>query len=80
MEDWGPGGTSIPLNYQGSMVSLYYSHYATGVFKCCNIVYGAPDRKFHYDNDFQTLNKMPPLTPTFEQVVNIGYTQSFAHQ
>ena len=76
MEDW----KGTPLNYQGSMVSLYYSHYATGVFKCCNIVYNAPTRNFNYDNDFQTLNKMPPLTPTFEQVVNIGYAQSFAHQ
>lgn len=76
MEDWG----GVDLNYRGSMVSLYYSHYATGVFKCCIIVYGAPHRLFNYDNDFQTLNKMPPLTPMFEQVVNIGYAQSFAHQ
>jgi len=74
------GWNGIDLNYRGSMVSLYYSHYATGVFKCCTIVYDAPHRLFNYDTDFQTMNKMPPLTPTFEQVVNIGYSQSFAHQ
>jgi len=78
LEKWN--GSGVDLNYRGSMVSLYYSHYATGVFKCCTIVYNAPHRLFNYDNDFQTLNKMPPLTPMFEQVVNIGYTQSFAHQ
>ncbi len=78
LENWQ--SNNVNLFYMGSMVSLYYSHYATGVFKCCATVYKPPQRKFSYDNDFQTLNKMPPLTPMFEQVVNIGYTQSFAHQ
>jgi hypothetical protein len=80
MENWGPTNPPTDLNYTGSMVSLYYSHYATGVFKCCKTVYSAPTRNFNYDTDFQTLNKMPPLTPTFQQVVNVGYSQTFAHQ
>ena len=28
----------------GRMISMYYSQYATGIFKCCNSVYGAPTR------------------------------------
>ncbi len=31
IENWG-GAT---LSYRGSLVSLYYSQYATGTLKCC---------------------------------------------
>ena len=40
IEDWGPA----TLYYRGSLVSLYYSQYATGVFKCCTLVYSPPNR------------------------------------
>ena len=73
MEDWG----NINLNYEGSMVSLYYSMYGTGVFKCCSTVYGAPRRVFNFDPDFTDLTKMPPGTPRFEDVVNVGFRQNY---
>ncbi len=38
VEGWNSGAT---LSYRGSLVSLYYSQYATGTFKCCTLVYGA---------------------------------------
>lgn len=73
LEDWG--GRNI--NYKGSMASMYYSMYATGVFKCCATVYGAPTRNYSFDTDFEDITKMPPGTPTVRDVVNLGFQQVF---
>lgn len=73
LENWG-GQT---LNYRGSMASLYYSQYATGVFKCCGTVYSPPTRNYAFDTDFLDLSKMPPGTPKFRDVVNVGFQQVF---
>jgi len=73
LENWG-GATS---NYLGSMASLYYSQYATGVFKCCGTVYSPPTRNYAFDTDFLDINKMPPGTPRFRDVVSLGFQQVF---
>lgn len=73
MENWG-GQNS---NYLGSMVSLYYSMYATGIFKCCGTVYSPPNRNYVFDNDFLTLGNMPPGTPRLRDVVNLGFQRVF---
>ena len=73
LEDWG-GQTS---NYMGSMVSLYYVQYATGSYKCCGTVYNPPTRNYQFDVDFQDPTKMPPGTPMFEDLVNVGFQQVF---
>ena len=73
LENWG-GTTS---NYLGSMVSLYYSQYATGVFKCCGTVYSPPTRNYVFDSDFNDLTKMPPGTPRLRDVVDLGFQQVF---
>jgi hypothetical protein len=73
LENWG-GAT---LNYRGSMVSLFYSQYATGVFKCCGTVYSPPTRNYAFDTDFLDLSKLPPGTPKFRDVVNVGFQQVF---
>lgn len=72
LENWG--GT---VYYRGSLVSLFYSQYNTGVYKCCNYVYGAPSRNFAFDTDFLDPSKLPPGTPMLEDVVNLSYRQSF---
>ena len=62
------------FNYRGSLVSLYYSTYATGTFKYDeNTVYRAPTRDYEFDEDFLDLNKLPPGTPRFRDVVNLGF-------
>ncbi|HEY6305251.1 MAG TPA: hypothetical protein VI488_02180 [Candidatus Angelobacter sp.] len=76
LENWG-GRT---LNYQGSMVSLYYSAYATGIFKCCATVYSPPTRAYAFDIDFQQLDHLPPGTPRFQDVVNLGFRQDFSNR
>jgi hypothetical protein len=73
-ENWG-GQT---LNYKGSLVSLYYSTYATGVFKCCTTVYSPPTRAYSFDADFALPGGLPPGTPLFRDVDTLGYRQLFA--
>jgi hypothetical protein len=76
LEDWeGPGAT---LNYEGSLVSLYYATYGTGLFKCCNYsVYRPPNRNYIFDPDFTVPSKLPPATPMFRDIDNLSYRQSF---
>jgi hypothetical protein len=76
LENWG----SVNANYKGSLVSFYYSDYGNGIFKCCNTVYSAPNRVYSFDTDFQDPSKMPPGTPRFQDVVNVGYQQDFRPQ
>ncbi len=74
IEAWGGAGG---LYYRGSLVSLYYSQYATGVFKCCNQVYGPPNRQYYFDSAFLDPTKLPPGTPMLQDVVNLTYWQDF---
>jgi Tfp pilus assembly protein PilX len=75
LEDWqDPGAT---LNYEGSLVSLYYSTYNTGTFKCCQYsVYQPPTRNYVFDPDFTLPQNLPPGTPMFRDVDNLSYRQS----
>ncbi len=74
LEDWG-GKT---LNYKGSLVSLYYATYNTGVYKCCTTVYSPPTRNYSFDADFALPAGLPPGTPLFRDVDTLGYRQLFA--
>jgi type II secretory pathway pseudopilin PulG len=73
LENWG----GVTLSYRGSLVSLYYSQYNTGTFKCCNLVYGAPNRNYYFDSAFLDPTKLPPGTPMLQDVVNLTYWQDF---
>ncbi len=73
LEDWG----GITANYKGSLVSLYFSTYNTGFYKCCNVVYDAPTRNYFFDLDFTSPGGLPPGTPLFRDVESLGYRQMF---
>jgi Tfp pilus assembly protein PilX len=74
LEDWS-GST---LNYGGSLVSLYYATYNTGLFKCCTYsVYQPPTRNYIFDSDFTVPQGLPPGTPLFRDVDSLGYRQLF---
>ncbi len=75
LENWG--GT---IHYNGSLVSMYYSEYNTGTFKCCTTVYSAPTRDFYFDTLFLNPNNLPPGTPMFQDIVNLSYHQNFTPQ
>jgi Tfp pilus assembly protein PilX len=74
------GANSATVNYAGSLISMYYSQYATGIFKCCNAVYGAPQRNYFFDTQFLNPANLPPGTPMFQDVVSLGFHQSFTPQ
>lgn len=74
------GANSAVVYYLGSMISMYYSQYATGNFKCCDAVYGAPKREYYFDTQFQNPSNLPPGTPEFQDVVSLSYHQSFTPQ
>jgi hypothetical protein len=74
------GANSAEVNYSGSMISMYYSQYATGNFKCCTSVYGAPQRNYFFDTLFENPSNLPPGTPMFQDVVSLSYHQSFTPQ
>ena len=78
LEDRGAGGATV--NYAGSMISMYYSQYNTGNFKCCNAVYGAPVRNYFFDTQFLNPANLPPGTPMFQDVVSLSYHQNFNPQ
>jgi len=71
IENWG-GQT---LNYQGSLVSLFYNRQGIGVFKCCATVYSPPTRGYNFDVEFLTPILLPPRTPLFRDVNTTGFTQ-----
>lgn len=66
------GGT---VNYRGSIATFYYNRQATGTYKCCNTVYGAPTRQYSFDTDFLDPSKLPPLTPAFRDLNTLGFSQ-----
>jgi hypothetical protein len=73
LENWG----GVQLNYEGSLVSLYYSTYNTGTFKCCSYsVYFPPVRNYIFDPDFTVPAKLPPGTPLFRDIDNLSYRQN----
>lgn len=76
LETWG----SVNLWYDGSLVSMYYAEYNTGIFKCCTVVYTPPARKYYFDVLFLNPNNLPPATPEFQDVVNLSYHQNFTPQ
>jgi len=74
LEDWG-GQT---LYYRGSLVSLHYSEYGVGAYKCCTSVYSPPSRDYAFDPDFLDPTKLPPGTPRVQDIVVLGFRQLFS--
>lgn len=66
------------FNYLGSLVSFFYSEYAVGIYKCCSTVYSPPRRNYDFDTDFLDPDHIPPGTPRFRDVVNLGFQQVFS--
>jgi hypothetical protein len=70
LENW-PGD----LNYRGSLISLFTSRQATGVYKCCNIVYDPPARQYNFDSEFLDPTNLPPRTPMFRDINTLTFRQ-----
>ena len=71
LEDWG-GQT---LRYRGSMVSLYYSRQAIGIYRADANIYSPPTRNYNFDTDFLTPALLPPGTPMFRDINTLKFRQ-----
>ncbi len=65
LESWGSANV---FTYNGSMVKMFPSLYATGVWGQAN-VYNPPKRNWAYDANFDDGTKLPPKTPSLLQVM-----------
>jgi len=63
------------LEYEGSIIDLFYSRQANSTFKCCNTVYSPPTRGYNFDTNFLTPALLPPRTPLFRDVNTTGWTR-----
>jgi hypothetical protein len=63
LETWGSAAT---FTYNGSMVKMFPSLYATNVWGQAN-VYDPPRRNWAYDLNFEDPTKLPPKTPSLLQ-------------
>jgi hypothetical protein len=71
LEDWS--GTT--LRYRGSMVSLFFSRQAIGIYRADANVYSPPTRGYNFDTDFLTPALLPPGTPMFRDVNTLKFRQ-----
>jgi hypothetical protein len=85
LEKWGVNAANVQLYYDGSLVSMYYSEYNTGIYKDGGApigsgVYSPPPRKYYFDVLFLNPANLPPATPEFQDIVNLSYHQNFTPQ
>jgi len=66
LENWS-GSTT--LTYNGSIVVMFPSQYATNQWQQPGIYYDPPVRIWSFDANFTDLSKLPPLTPLVENFV-----------
>jgi hypothetical protein len=60
LENWS---SSTTLTYNGSIVVMFPSQYATNKWQQTGVYYNAPHRAWAFDLNFQNNNGLPPLTP-----------------
>jgi hypothetical protein len=71
LEDWGntgPSGHNGILTYNGSIVVMFPSVYATNLWGN-NTYYGVPKRQWAFDLNFATATGLPPLSPSSRALV-----------
>jgi len=69
LEDWG----GINYNWKGSMVNLWLSAQATGLWG--SGCYSPPGRNWAYDTDFNDPNNLPPSSPNVRVFQRTGWKQ-----
>lgn len=83
LKSWAPGGNERTMNYRGSFVSLGKPQHKNATWACgsgdgcLDGVYDPPVRLYDYDGDFNTVEKLPPLTPKIVYVQQLLYTRIF---
>ncbi len=65
-ENWS---SSYTLTYNGSIVVMFPSIYATNFWQVPGNYYNPPTRKWGFDLNFTSPSKLPPLTPKFYKMI-----------
>ena len=65
LENWG----GVNLTYNGSIIVMFPSVYATNYWQMPGNYYGVPARNWAFDTNFLTPSGLPPLTPNFRTVI-----------
>jgi hypothetical protein len=68
LENW----SGIVFTYNGSMVVLYQSKYATALWRGTGStigIYNPPNRNWAFDMNFRDVNKIPPATPCLRVLI-----------
>jgi hypothetical protein len=66
LETWGSANA---FTYNGSMIKMFPSLYATNAWNNNNNIYSPPKRKWAYDVNFDDPTKIPPKTPSLLKVI-----------
>ena len=70
LENW----SGVTLTYNGSMVVMFPSQFATNWWITTGTYYNAPTRKWAFDLNFLDYNKLPPATPQVRKLVRSGWS------
>jgi hypothetical protein len=70
LENWS-GKT---LTYNGSIMVMFPSEYATNYWQQPGAYYGVPNRNWGFDTNFLVQSDLPPLTPNFRTVIRNSWT------
>jgi hypothetical protein len=71
LESWGLANV---FTYNGSMINMFPSLYATNVWGQTN-VYDPPTRNWSYDANFNDPTQIPPKTPSLQQVIRTQWAE-----
>jgi hypothetical protein len=72
LENWNNSTTT--LTYNGSIVVLFYSQYATNTWLQTANYYNPPKRNWAFDMNFMQSAKLPPLTPSIKAMIRGQWT------
>jgi hypothetical protein len=70
LENWS-GDT---LTYNGAIVVMFQSQYATNFWQNTGAYYQVPTRDWGFDQNFLNQKKLPPLTPTVKAMQRLQWT------
>jgi hypothetical protein len=70
LENW----SSATLWYNGSIVVMFPSQFATNCWQQTGGYYTAPTRKWAFDTNFNNYLNLPPMTPTSQGVLRATWT------
>jgi hypothetical protein len=76
VENWSKNQTQY-LTYNGSIVVLFYSQWATNTWLPTGNYYNPPTRQWAFDLNFKVTSKLPPMIPDVRAMIRGNW---YAHQ